>query len=81
MRAAFNDSSVLQAQSPVPSQRPLDAAVVTLEPADVLPDALLENRLPRHQLEAESILDHCEASADEAGDAGEAATDIFAGIK
>ena len=62
------------------SKTPLDAAVVTLEPGDVLPDAFLEDRLPRHQLEAKSILDHGEASADEASDAGEAATDILAGI-
>jgi len=46
----------------------------------VLPDALLEDRLPGYQLEAKSVLYYCEASADEAGDAGKAATDILAGI-
>jgi hypothetical protein len=57
-------TAALQAEAPVPSQCPLDATIVTLKPGDVLPDALLEDRLPRHQLEAESILDHGEASAD-----------------
>ncbi len=44
-------------------------------------DALLEERLPGHELKAEPIVDHDESSADEAGDAGEAATDILAGIR
>src|SRR4029077_310548 len=61
-------------------QRPLDAAVVTLESGDLLADAFIEDRLPGHQLEAKSVLDHCKASADEAGNAGEAATDVLAGI-
>jgi hypothetical protein len=47
-RSMFRRAIVaLQAQPPVPSQRPLDATVVTLAPGDVLPDALLEDRLPR----------------------------------
>jgi hypothetical protein len=41
-----------------------------LKAGDVLADALLEEGLPGHELEAEPILDHGEASADEAGDAG-----------
>jgi hypothetical protein len=73
-------TAALQAQAPAPSQRPLDATVVTLKSGDVLPDSLLEDRLPRHQLEPKSVLDHGEASADEASDAGETATDIIAGI-
>ena len=37
----------------------------------MLADALVEHGLPRHQLEADSVLDHGEAAAGEAGDAGE----------
>ena len=51
-----------------------------MKAADVLADALLEEGLPGHELKAEPVVDHGEASADEAGDAGEAATDILAGI-
>ena len=72
--------TALQAEPPVPTQCPLDATIVTLKRGDMLPDALLEDRLPRHQLEAESVLDHGEASADEASDAGETTTDIIAAI-
>ena len=43
-------------------------------------DVLLEERLPGHELKAEPVVDHGEASADEAGDAGEAATDVLASV-
>ena len=45
----------------------------------MLADALLEEGLPGYELKAEPVLDQCEASADEAGDASEAASDILAG--
>ena len=60
---------------PISSEGPFDPAVVALQAGDALADALLEEGLPGHELEAEPILDHCEASADEAGDAGKAAAD------
>ena len=71
--------TALQAEPPVSSKGPLDATVVALQAADVLADALLEEGLPGHELEAEPTVYHREAPADEAGDAGEAATDILAG--
>jgi hypothetical protein len=43
---------VLQAKPSVSSKGQFDATVVTLKANDVLPDALLEDGLPRHQLEA-----------------------------
>jgi hypothetical protein len=83
--SATNDvafaTTELQTQPSFSSKRPLDATIVTLEAADVLADALFEEGLPRHELETEPALDHCEASADEAGDASEAPTDILAGIR
>jgi len=71
--------TALQAEPPVSSKCPLDASVLALQADDVLADALLEEGMPGHELEAESVVDHGEASADEARDAGEAATDILAG--
>ena len=46
----------------------------------MLTDALVEDGLPRHKLEAESILDHGKPAADEAGNAGKLPSDIFAGF-
>src|SRR5581483_3587547 len=69
-----------EAQASSPSQRPLDATIITLEAADVLADVLLEEGLPGHKLKAEPVVDHGEASADEAGDASEATTDILASV-
>ena len=71
--------AALQAEPPVSSKGPLDASVVALQAGDVLADALLQQGLPRHELKAEPVLDHCEASADEACDASEAATDMLPG--
>lgn len=62
--------TALQAEPPVSSKGPVDATVVTLQAADVLANALLEEGLPRHELKTEPVVDHGEASADEAGDAG-----------
>ena len=45
---------------------------------DELTDALFENGLPRYQPEAQSVLDHGEASACKRGSASEVAADIFA---
>ena len=73
--------AALQAQAPVPSQCPLDATVIALQAADVLADALFEEGLPGNELKAESVLDRGDASADEAGDASETATDIIAAIR
>ena len=70
----------LQAQPPFPAEAPLDTTVIALQAADVLPDALLEKRLPGHELETEPVVDHGEASADKTCDAGEAAAHILAGI-
>ena len=71
--------AALQTEPAVPSQGPLDTSVVALQAGDVLANTLLEEGLLGHELEAEPVLDHCEASADEARDAGQAATDILAG--
>jgi hypothetical protein len=57
------DSS--QPELTLPAKSPFDATIVTLDAGDVLADAILQEGLPRHELEAESILDHGETSADE----------------
>src|SRR5262249_43759446 len=68
----------LQSQPTFPSKLPFDAAGLALNAGNELTDALFENRLPRHQLEAQSVLDHGETSACKRGSASEAAADIFA---
>src|SRR5215469_7627717 len=68
----------LQTQSPIPSQGPLDSAVVALKAADVLANTLLMDWMPGHELKAESVLDHSETSTNEIGGAGDVATDILA---
>jgi hypothetical protein len=73
--------TALKAEPPVSSKCPLDATVAALQAGDVLAGALLEQRLPGHELKSEPILYHCEAPADEAGDASEAPTHMLAGIR
>jgi len=46
----------------------------------VLADALIENRLPRHELKADAVIDHGEAAARELGRADKPAADILAGL-
>jgi hypothetical protein len=58
----------LQPQPALSAQAPFDAAVIAHEAGDVLPDALVEYGLPRHQTEAEPTittegLDHREPAA------------------
>ena len=72
--------AALQTEPPVSPKGPLDAAVVALQAGDVLADALLDEGLPGRELEAEPVVDHGEAPANEAGDAGEAATDLLANV-
>lgn len=71
-------TSMSQAQPPIPSQGPLDAAVVALDARDVLSDAFVEERLPRHELEAETVLDHRKATTPEVDDSSETAADVVA---
>jgi hypothetical protein len=68
----------LQAQFPPPSKCPLDPAVVTLEPSDLLTDALVEDRVPRNELKLEPVLDHRKPAADKVGDSSETAADVVA---
>ena len=46
----------------------------------MLADALIENRLPRHELKADAVIDHGEAAARELGRADKPAADILAGL-
>ena len=46
----------------------------------MLANAFLEEGLPGHELKAEPVVDHGKAPADKAGNAGEAPTDMLAGI-
>jgi hypothetical protein len=61
-------SSRSQSQSARPCKRPVNSASWQGDARDVLPDALVEHRLPRHEAEAEAAiateaLDHCEPAA------------------
>src|SRR5262249_21500370 len=72
---------VLQPKPALPAERPLDtAASIAHDAGDVLADLLFEDGLPGHELEAEPVLHHGEASAGERGDTRKAAGDIFAGL-
>src|ERR1700754_3734046 len=68
----------LQSQPTFSSKFPFNAAGLALYAGNELTDALFENRLPRYQSEAQSVLDHGEASACKRGSASEPAADIFA---
>jgi len=46
----------------------------------MLADALVEHGLPRHQLEADAVIDHDEAAARELGGADKRAANVFAGL-
>lgn len=46
----------------------------------MLVETLFQDRLPGHELEAQSVLDHGEAPAGEIGDARQPARDILAGL-
>src|ERR1019366_6198373 len=61
-------------------EAPFDAASVAHDAGDVLADALVENWLPRHEPEADAIIDHAEATARALGRADKLAADIFAGL-
>ena len=57
-----------QPEPALSAQAPFDAAVIAHEAGDVLPDALVEDGLPRHEAEAETTitaeaLDHREPAA------------------
>src|SRR3954462_4889325 len=69
-----------QPQPPVPAETPFDAASSAHRAGDMLADALVENGLPRHQLEADAVIDHGEATAGELGGSNKRAADIFAGL-
>ena len=66
-------------QPPIPAETPFDAACAAHDAGDVLADALVEHRLPRHQLETDAIIDHGEAAGRELGGANKCAADLFAG--
>jgi 3-isopropylmalate dehydratase small subunit len=67
-----------QAKAALAAKAPFNAAIIARDAADVFANLLFENGLPGDELEAETILHHGETSAGERGDAGEAASDIFA---
>src|SRR5665213_530736 len=67
-------------QPPFPAEIPFDATCAPRDAGDVLTDALVENGLPRHELEADAIIDHGKAAARELGGADKRAADIFAGL-
>src|SRR5450631_3148467 len=69
-----------QPQPPFPAEIPFDATSIAHRAGDVLADALVENGLPRHELEADAVIDHGEAVARELGRADKRAADIFAGL-
>src|SRR5258708_5482650 len=70
----------LQSQPAFPSEFPFDAPTLALDAGDELADAFFENGLPGYQPEAQSVLDHGEASARKRGGTGETAADVFAGF-
>jgi hypothetical protein len=49
-------------QPPIPAETPFDAASSAHCAGDMLADALVEHGLPRHQLEADAVIDHGEAA-------------------
>ena len=72
-----------QSQPAFASEAPLDTAAVAHGAGDVLADTLIEDRLPRYEVEAEAPVinksfDHGETPAGETGRADEGAADIFA---
>ena len=67
-------------QPSIPAETPFDATCAAHDAGDVLTDALVENGLPRHQLEADAVIDHGEAAAYELGGADKRAADILAGL-
>src|ERR1700726_3832074 len=67
-------------QPPFPAETPFDAAGIAHCAGDMLADALVEHGLPRHQLEADAVIDHGEAAARELGRADKRAADVFAGL-
>ena len=56
-------------QPAFPAKTPFDAAGIAHEAGDVLADTLVEDGLPRHELEADAVIDHGEAAAGELGGA------------
>lgn len=56
-----------QPETELPAQIPFDATVAAHDASDVSAEALVKDRLPRHQAEAEPVFDHGEASAGEIG--------------
>ncbi len=72
-----------QAQSALPPKAPIDATAVAHDAGDVLADAPVENRLPWHEAEAETVVttegfDHGEATTSEIGRADQRAADVLA---
>lgn len=62
---------------PVPSEAPFDAAAVAHGAGDMLTDAFVENGLPGHELEAETVVDHGEAPAGKISNVCQPAVHIF----
>ncbi len=60
------------------AEAPLNAPIVAADAADVLVEPVLQDRLPRHELEPKPVLDHGEAPAGEVGDARQSADHILA---
>ena len=58
------DTGHLQCQSSFAAEAPFDAAIVD-DAGDVLAEFFLERRRPRHELEAEAVVDHREATGRE----------------
>ena len=56
-----------QLQPPFPAETPFDAASSAHRAGDMLADALVEHGLPRHQLEADAVIDHGEAAVRQLG--------------
>ena len=68
-----------QPQPPLPAEIPFDTTSSAHCAGDMLADALVEHGLPRHQLEADAVIDHGEAAARKLGRTDKRAADIFAG--
>src|SRR3972149_35718 len=52
----------LQAEPALPAEAPVDAAVRSGDAGDVLAEIAFQRRRPRHELEAEPVIDHGEAA-------------------
>lgn len=81
LRSARLDWTIIrsQPQSPAAPERSVHAATGYGDPADLLAEALLQRVAPRHELEAQTIVDHREPPTGNLGRANQLARDIVAG--